>query len=68
MMSDVLEKVEIYCNLEFVFHIREGYKSDQKKRAFAEMEQLGDALKIHAQVVRRAQEEWVLKCLDRQRT
>lgn len=43
--------------MEFVFHIREGYKSDQKKRAFAEMEQLGDALKIHAQVVRRAQEE-----------
>jgi hypothetical protein len=35
-----------------------GYKADQKKKAFSEMEQLGDALKIHPQVVKRAQEEF----------
>jgi hypothetical protein len=36
---------------------RDGYKNDQKKKAFSDMEQLADALRIHPQVVRRAQEE-----------
>ena len=37
---------------------REGYKADQKKQAFLDMEQLGDSLRIHPQVVKKAQEEF----------
>jgi hypothetical protein len=38
-------------------HTREGYKTGQKRQAFKRLEEVGDNLNLHMQVVQRAKEE-----------
>jgi hypothetical protein len=38
-------------------HTREGYKTGQKRQAFKRLEEVGDNLNVHMQVVQRAKEE-----------